>query len=42
MKKKVCLVGAGGKMGMRLTHNLKDNTSYQMSYLENRVEGIDL
>lgn len=30
---KVTLVGAGGKMGMRLTHNLK-GSDYQMSYLE--------
>ena len=37
---KVCLVGAGGKMGMRLAHNLKDNTDYQMSYLENGAAGI--
>jgi hypothetical protein len=35
----VCLVGAGGKMGMRLTHNLKDHTDYQMSYLETGAEG---
>ncbi len=38
---KVCLVGAGGKMGMRLTHNLKDNADYQMSYLENGAAGIE-
>jgi hypothetical protein len=30
---KVALVGAGGKMGCRLTDNLKDS-SYQVSYLE--------
>lgn len=30
---KVTLVGAGGKMGLRLTKNLKD-TEYQMAYLE--------
>lgn len=30
---KVTLVGAGGKMGLRLTHNLKDS-NYDMSYLE--------
>ena len=39
--KKVCLVGAGGKMGMRLTHNLKDHPGYQMSYLENGAAGIE-
>ena len=38
---KVCLVGAGGKMGMRLTHNLKDHPDYEMSYLENGAAGIE-
>ena len=38
---KVCLVGAGGKMGMRLTYNLKDNADYQISYLENGAAGIE-
>jgi hypothetical protein len=37
---KVTLVGAGGKMGMRLTHNLK-NSGYEMSYLEVSQPGID-
>jgi hypothetical protein len=37
----VCLVGAGGKMGMRLTHNLKDNKDYRMTYLENGAGGIE-
>ncbi len=41
MKKlKVTLVGAGGKMGMRLTHNLK-NSDYDMSYLEVSSQGIE-
>ena len=41
MKKiKVTLVGAGGKMGMRLTHNLK-NSEYEMSYLEVNPPGIE-
>jgi D-apionate oxidoisomerase len=41
MKKlKVTLVGAGGKMGMRLTHNLKDS-DYDMSYLEVSPQGIE-
>jgi dihydrodipicolinate reductase len=30
---KVVLVGAGGKMGCRITDNLKDS-AYEMSYLE--------
>jgi ketol-acid reductoisomerase len=37
---KVTLVGAGGKMGMRLTHNLK-NSEYEMSYLEVGNQGIE-
>lgn len=39
MKKKVTLVGAGGKMGMRLTRNLKNEPRYEMSYLEVSEEG---
>lgn len=38
--KKVTLVGAGGKMGMRLTHNLIDS-DYEMSYLEVSPQGIE-
>jgi hypothetical protein len=38
--KKVTLVGAGGKMGMRLTHNLKDS-DYEMSYLEVNQQAIE-
>jgi D-apionate oxidoisomerase len=37
---KVTLVGAGGKMGMRLTHNLK-NSQYEMTYLELSLIGIE-
>lgn len=37
---KVVLAGAGGKMGMRLTHNLKDS-AYEMSFLEISQTGID-
>ena len=40
MKKKISLVGAGGKMGMRLSLNLKDDPSYEMSYLEISEEGL--
>ncbi len=36
---KTTLVGAGGKMGCRLTDNLKDS-QYEMSYLEISPEGI--
>ena len=38
--KKVTLVGAGGKMGMRLTRNLK-TSDYEMSYLEVSPQGIE-
>jgi D-apionate oxidoisomerase len=37
---KVSLVGAGGKMGLRLTHNLK-SSEYEMSYLEVSPSGIE-
>ena len=37
---KVALVGAGGKMGMRLTKNLKNAPQYEMSYLEVSEAGI--
>ncbi len=37
---KVVLAGAGGKMGVRLTRNLKDS-GYSMSYLEVSPEGIE-
>ena len=36
--KKVALIGAGGKMGLRLTHNLKDS-EYFTSYVEPNPEG---
>ena len=36
---KVTLIGAGGKMGVRLTRNLQ-KTDYQVSYLEVSEEGI--
>ena len=37
---KVALIGAGGKMGLRLTRNLKDS-GYGMSYLEVSPAGIE-
>jgi len=37
---KIVLAGAGGKMGVRLTNNLK-NSGYDMYYLEVSPEGID-
>lgn len=38
--KKVTLVGAGGKMGMRISRNLK-KSEYEMSYLEISEKGIE-
>lgn len=37
---KVVLIGAGGKMGLRLTRNLKDS-EYGMSYIEVNPSGIE-
>jgi dihydrodipicolinate reductase len=36
---KVTLAGAGGKMGLRLTRNLK-NSEYEVSYLEISPQGM--
>lgn len=38
--KKVALIGAGGKMGMRLTHNLL-KSDYNVSYIEVNPVGIE-
>ena len=40
MGKKIVLIGAGGKMGMRLTHNLV-NSFYSVSYVEISPSGIE-
>jgi hypothetical protein len=40
MKKSITLVGAGGKMGLRLTKNLR-HAAYEMSYLEVSEQGIE-
>jgi hypothetical protein len=37
---KITLIGAGGKMGCRLTRNLK-NSEYEMSYVEISEKGIE-
>jgi hypothetical protein len=37
---KVTLIGAGGKMGLRLTHNLK-SSKYEVTYIEISPQGID-
>lgn len=37
---KVTLIGAGGKMGLRLTHNLK-GSKYDVSYVEISPQGIE-
>ncbi len=36
----IALMGAGGKMGQRLTRNLKDNPDYKTLYVEISQEGI--
>jgi hypothetical protein len=41
MKKKITIVGAGGKMGMRLTRNLM-YSDYIMYYLEVGAQGIEM
>lgn len=38
---KVVLVGAGGKMGCRITDNVKNSSIYQVSYLEVGQAGIE-
>ncbi len=38
--KNLALVGAGGKMGMRCTNNLKDAPAYSVSYLEINPEAV--
>jgi len=40
MKKSITLVGAGGKMGLRLTRNLK-NSEYETRFLEVNPAGIE-
>lgn len=40
MKTKIALIGAGGKMGCRLTDNLK-NSDYEMSYVEISPAGLE-
>ncbi len=41
MKTKVTLIGAGGKMGVRLSNNLKDHPDYETSYLEVSEAGLE-
>ncbi len=38
---KICLVGAGGKMGCRLTDNFKKCSHYTLHYLEVSDKGIE-
>jgi hypothetical protein len=40
-KTKVTLIGAGGKMGVRLSNNLKNHPDYATSYLEVSTEGLE-
>ena len=39
--KKITLVGAGGKMGCRLTDNFLKHNEYQVNYLEVSTQGIE-
>ncbi|WP_194775333.1 phosphogluconate dehydrogenase C-terminal domain-containing protein [Pararhodonellum marinum] len=39
-KLKVTLIGAGGKMGYRLSRNLKDHKAYEVRYIEIHDEGL--
>jgi len=41
MKEKVTIIGAGGKMGMRITNNLMNSTEYVVSYCEKSEQGIN-
>ncbi len=38
--KTVALLGAGGKMGCRITDHLKDNPAYELRYVENGERGL--
>ena len=38
---KITLVGAGGKMGLRLTDNFLKNPQYDVRYLEINKQGIE-
>lgn len=38
---KIALMGAGGKMGCRLTDNIRDDPKYQVSYVEVSPPGIE-
>jgi len=40
-KIKVTLIGAGGKMGFRLSNNLKDHSNYETFYLEVSEMGLE-
>ncbi len=40
MTTKIALIGAGGKMGCRLTDNLKDHPDYEMLYVEVNAAGL--
>ena len=39
--KKIAIVGAGGKMGCRITKNIKDIAGYQVRYVENAPAGVE-
>ena len=39
-RKRIALLGAGGKMGCRITDHLKDNPAYALRYVENGERGL--
>jgi hypothetical protein len=41
MATKIALMGAGGKMGSRITDNMKDLPEYEMMYIEVSPQGIE-
>ncbi|NDJ61697.1 MAG: semialdehyde dehydrogenase, partial [Chloroflexi bacterium] len=36
----IALLGAGGKMGCRITDNMKDHSDYTMLYVEISEQGV--
>ena len=40
MTTRIALLGAGGKMGRRITNNIKDNPEYDIHYVEVSSAGI--
>lgn len=41
MNNNVVILGAGGKMGCRITANIKDNSDYAVTYIEKSDDGLE-